>query len=120
MAHHPAWSRAAALAAGTAFVARTGRLPVSLDLRPASDLPSYNSVKDLFANLAGYHRALGAPSPPPPPTPPPEQQRRTCLKCDARFVSAHAGNRICGPCKRERGFADDNGDWMNRDGIRWD
>ncbi len=118
MAHHPAWSRAAALAAGTAFVARTGRLPVSLDLRPASGLPSYNSVKDLFTNLAGYHTALGAPPPPAPPLVPPPQ-RRTCLKCDARFVSAHAGIRICRACKREPGFAEDTGAWLNGEVLRW-
>ncbi len=112
MATRPPWSRAEALAAGAAFVARTGRLPVSADLHPASALPSYQSIKTLFETLAGYHAALGAP-PPPAPRPPASVKERACLKCDAVFASAHVGVRICDACKQGPGFVDESGAWMN-------
>jgi hypothetical protein len=105
------WSRADALAAGRAFLARTGTLPGCADLHPAAGLPSYHSVQQLFGRLAGYHAALGAPPRPAPPPPAPVP-RRVCLRCDRPFPSPHPGVRICPPCTRTPGEAGDVA-WMN-------
>ena len=113
MAIRRPWSAAEARAAGAAFHARTGGWPTCADLHPASGLPSYNSVKDLFGNLAGYHQALGAPQDTPRPPAPPRPPTRPCLRCDAPFASPHHGVRLCDACKRDPDWHDASGAWMN-------
>ncbi len=103
---------------GAAFVAARGHRPASVDLHPAHGLPSYCSIKALFGNLAGYHRALGHPprAHPPPAAPPatrPPPTRRRCLRCDRLFPSPHAGVRICPACHQDPAWHDaDAGAWM--------
>jgi len=117
----PSWSPEQALAAGAAFAERVGRLPISIDLHPP--LPSYQTIKTLFGCLAGYHIALGAP----PPTAEgllqvnTGRQTRGCLRCDASFLSAHLGNRICPACKRDKEYQAHMGQWMVGEVLRgWD
>ena len=40
-----------------------------------------------------------------------ERKRRPCLRCGKAFLSAHAGNRVCGRC-----HGSDAADWIDRRG----
>jgi hypothetical protein len=117
MAIRPPWSRGEALAAGHAFVARTGTLPGAIDLHPRDGLPSYNSIKKMFDSLPGYHAALGGPPPRPAARPAPATPR-ACLRCDGLFPSPAPSVRLCPACKRTPGD-DADLEWMNGGVRRW-